>query len=133
MNLLFYFSLLIWGIESFSTAYITICAVVFSLYFITLTVFGGVKVALISLVFDLIPMGIFIWLGCPIVPVVIVTFVMHLIALFVFYKLVMDDVLYSSGLFEELLGGLELLGLIPRAVVVVLDLLGMILTLVYVL
>lgn len=132
MNLLFYFSLLIWGIESFSTAYITICAVVFSLYFITMTVFGGMQIALISLAFDLIPMGIFIWLGCPVVPVVIVTFVMHIIVLIIF-MVTMHDISNSFGFLGEIFGGLGFFALIPRAVVVVLDLLGMILALVYVL
>lgn len=132
MNLLFYFSLLIWGIESFSTAYITICAVVFSLYFITLTVFGGVKVALISLVFDLIPMGIFIWLGCPVVPIVIVTFVMHIIVLIIF-KVAIDDLSNSFGFLGKMLATPGDYALKALTVVLFFDLLGMILALGYVL
>lgn len=132
MNLLFYFSLLIWGIESFSTAYITICAVVFSLYFITLTVFGGVKVALLSLVFDLIPMGIFIWLGCPVVPVVIVTFVMHIIV-FIIFKVAIDDLSNSFGFLGKMLATQGDYALKALTVVLFFDLLGMILALGYVL
>lgn len=132
MNLLFYFSLLIWGIESFSTAYITICAVVFSLYFIILTAVGGMQIALISLPFDIIPMGVFVCLGCPVVPVVIVTFVMHIIVLIIF-KVAIDDLSNSFGFLGKMLATPGDYALKALTVVLFFDLLGMILALGYVL
>lgn len=132
MNLLFYFSLLIWGIESFSTAYITICAVVFSLYFIILTVFGGMQIALISLPFDIIPMGVFVCLGCPVVPIVIVTFVMHIIV-FIIFKVAIDDLSNSFGFLGKMLATPGDYALKALTVVLFFDLLGMILALGYVL
>lgn len=132
MNLLFYFSLLIWGIESFSTAYITICAVVFSLYFIILTAVGGMQIALISLPFDIIPMGVFVCLGCPVVPIVIVTFVMHIIVLIIF-KVAIDDLSNSFGFLGKMLATPGDYALKALTVVLFFDLLGMILALGYVL
>ena len=132
MNLLFFFSLLIWGIESFSTAYITICAVVFSLYFIILTAVGGMQIALISLPFDIIPMGVFVCLGCPVVPVVIVTFVMHIIVLIIF-KVAIDDLSNSFGFLGKMLATPGDYALKALTVVLFFDLLGMILALGYVL
>lgn len=132
MNLLFYFSLLIWGIESFSTAYITICAVVFSLYFIILTAVGGMQIALISLPFDIIPMGVFVCLGCPVVPIVIVTFVMHIIVLIIF-KVAIDDLSNSFGFLGKMLATQGDYALKALTVVLFFDLLGMILALGYVL
>lgn len=132
MNLLFFFSLLIWGIESFSTAYITICAVVFSLYFIILTAVGGMQIALISLPFDIIPMGVFVCLGCPVVPIVIVTFVMHIIV-FIIFKVAIDDLSNSFGFLGKMLATPGDYALKALTVVLFFDLLGMILALGYVL
>lgn len=132
MNLLFYFSLLIWGIESFSTAYIIICAVVFSLYFIILTAVGGMQIALISLPFDIIPMGVFVCLGCPVVPIVIVTFVMHIIV-FIIFKVAIDDLSNSFGFLGKMLATQGDYALKALTVVLFFDLLGMILALGYVL